>query len=366
MPNPPETLTQRQPTWLASPHPFGLIAGPCSAESPEQVMAVALSLAQQGVRYLRAGVWKPRTRPNSFEGRGEEALPWLAEAQRVTGMEVMVEVANAQHVEAALKAGIHRLWIGARTTVNPFAVQELADALHGVADVPVMVKNPINPDVALWLGAIERLERAGVGPLAACHRGFSTYAKARYRNRPHWQLPLELRQLRPELPLYCDPSHIAGRAELVPEVAQKALDLGYDGLMIEVHPTPHQALSDPSQQLDPEGLAHTLRQLVYRLPNSQDADYCAELEALRAQVDELDHALLTALAQRQDVVRKIGLLKAEQGVRYLQMDRWREVLSSRRQWAEGLGIRPEFTEQLLQLLHIEAIDRQAEAHGPAA
>ncbi|MDX2062367.1 MAG: bifunctional 3-deoxy-7-phosphoheptulonate synthase/chorismate mutase type II [Bacteroidia bacterium] len=345
--------------WLTPGQPLTLLAGPCSAESEAQLVSTALALEPLGVRVLRMGIWKPRTRPGAFEGYGEAALPWVAAVKKLTRLELMTEVATPLQVELALKAGFDRLWIGARTTVNPFAVQELAEALRGTR-VPVLVKNPVNPDLSLWIGALERLERTGVTQLAACHRGFSRFGETVYRNAPLWDLSLELRLRCPNLPLVGDPSHMAGKRALIPALTQQMVDLGYDGLMIEVHPTPESALSDAAQQLTPAALGELLGALAYPSTDTPDAAFQTELARLRTQVDELDRELLTGIAQRQALVQRIAALKHTHGVAYYQTDRFKEVFESRTALAAELGIRPEFVEAVLRLLHAENVGHAGE------
>lgn len=332
-----------------------IIAGPCSAESEEQLLETAQGLAALGIRTLRVGIWKPRTRPGSFEGMGADGLGWLQAVRAATGMQVCTEVANAQHVEAALAAGVDRLWIGARTTVSPFAVQEIAEALRGTA-LPVLVKNPINPEVGLWIGALERLERMGLTQLAACHRGFSYYGSGTYRNAPQWDLPLELRRRLPNLPLFCDPSHIAGVREKVAEVAQTALDLGFNGLLIESHRNPHEAQSDAAQQLTPAQLFELLSALTYRQPSSSSTVYQQELEALRVALDETDAALLEALGRRMQQVKQIMRLKEQYGVQPLRNTREAESLAARMTRASALGLRESFVKECLRLIYLEAVE----------
>lgn len=334
-----------------------VISGPCSAETKEQVLQTATAVAEAGAHILRAGIWKPRTRPNSFEGLGEEALPWLIMAGRLTDLPVCVEVANAKHVELALKAGVDMLWIGARTAVNPFAVQEIADALKGL-DVPVMVKNPVNPDLELWIGAIERIYQAGIHRLAAIHRGFSVYNSPKYRNKPEWEIPIELRRRIPGLEIICDPSHIAGKRDLIYEVSQEAMDLNFDGLMIESHIDPSCAWSDAQQQLKPIDLGKTLAKLVYRKEYSSDPVFNGQLEQLREQIDNIDYAFLKFLAQRMDVVRSIGTYKKENNISILQMERWGEIYKTRTAKAVELKISKAFIEQLINAIHQESIQQQ--------
>lgn len=335
-----------------------IISGPCSAESEEQVRATAKAVAATGkVQVLRAGIWKPRTRPDSFEGRGEQALPWLKKAGEETGLLTATEVANAQHVEAALKNGIDMLWIGARTTVNPFSVQEIANVLQGV-DVPVLVKNPINPDLQLWIGALERINRAGIKKLGAIHRGFSSFEKSPFRNAPMWEMAIELKTLIPELPMICDPSHISGNRELIPLVAQKALDLDMAGLMIESHINPSVALSDAQQQLTPESLHKILDELTVRTAASNDPVFKNVLQDLRQQIDELDDLLLEKLAARMNIAEQIGAYKRDNQVTILQVQRWEEILSKRIMHGAAMGLSEEFIKKLLQLIHKESIRRQ--------
>jgi chorismate mutase len=334
------------------------IAGPCSAETEEQVMETCLGAAQQGAHALRAGIWKPRTRPESFEGVGEPGLAWVKAAGTATGLPVCVEVAKAAHVETALRAGIDFLWVGARTTVNPFAVQEIADALRGV-EVPVLVKNPVNPDLELWIGALERLSRAGIRRLGAVHRGFSMYGDTEYRNSPLWEIPVELRRRLPNLPLLCDPSHICGKRETIPGVAQNALDLGFDGLMVEVHRQPDQAWSDARQQFTPDDFGAWLHQLVVRRATADNPLFAPQLETLRRQIDRLDEQLVAVLGKRMDVAREIGLYKLENGVAILQLERWREVFRTRSKALRALDISDDFAHKLLQAIHQESIAQQA-------
>ena len=340
-----------------------LIAGPCSAETEEQVLRTARELkalpGPGSVDLFRAGVWKPRTRPGSFEGMGTVALPWLQRVKAETGLPVTIEVATPRHVEEALKAGIDVLWLGARTTVNPFAVQELADALAGTG-VPVMVKNPVNPDGALWAGALERLERAGITDLAAVHRGFSTFAPSKYRNAPTWMLAIELKSRFPHIPLICDPSHIGGRRDLLLPIAQKALDLDYDGLMIETHPDPDHALSDAEQQVTPERLGEILRELKHRYRSSDNADYLNKAEELRQKMDVADREIIEALAHRMALVEELAEYKKENNVKILQLDRWQEIFHTRPEWAEKLHVNEQFVAELYKLIHIESIRKQTE------
>ncbi len=332
-----------------------IISGPCSAETLEQVMQTARDLVKNTpqVKVFRAGIWKPRTRPNSFEGVGIEALSWLQKAKAETGLLTSVEVANANHVYEALKHGVDILWIGARTTVNPFSVQEIANALKGV-DVPVMVKNPINPDLQLWLGAIERIHQAGITRLGAIHRGFSSGQNGRFRNAPQWKIPIELKRLLPDLPMICDPSHICGKRDLLLEVSQKALDLAMDGLMIEAHPNPNEAWSDKAQQLTPDALAELLGQLKLRKPEGDElsVDF---LSLFRDEIDLIDLEILDTISKRAKVVEKIAEYKREHKMTILQVSRWDEILKDRMATAEKLGLDEKFSKELYQQIHLMSI-----------
>ncbi len=339
--------------------PF-LIAGPCGAESREQVMTTAAALKDSGIQLFRAGVWKPRTRPGNFEGRGETALAWLKEMKEQYGLPVTVEVAEPAHAELALKYGIDILWIGARTTVNPFQVQHIADALKGV-NIPVMVKNPVNPDVELWHGAIERFMHTGITDIAAIHRGFSSYnAASPYRNQPNWPIPIELKRRNPHLPLICDPSHIAGKRALVGDVAQKAMDMGYDGLMIEVHPDPASALSDAAQQLTPEDFNMLVKKLVIRQVHSDAEDKNIELEYLRQVMDGIDAEIIDLIARRMELSEKIGEVKKDNNTTAYQPERWREIVETRGERAEKMNLQRDFIIALYQKIHDESIRRQLE------
>jgi len=337
--------------------PF-IIAGPCSAESREQVLETAAALAAMPVQLFRAGVWKPRTRPGSFEGMGEPALKWLQEAKSSYNICTAIEVAETNHVELALKYGIDVLWIGARTTVNPFQVQRLADALQGL-NIPVMVKNPVNPDVDLWLGAIERLERAGMNDIAAIHRGFSGYnTNGSYRNEPNWTIPIELKRRRPALPLFCDPSHITGKRERIAEVSQKAMDLDFDGLMIETHPNPDAALSDAAQQITPDTLNYVLNHLVIRTAYNESRRKDLEIEHLRQLMDSLDAEIIDLLARRMDLSKKMGDWKKKANMTVFQPDRWREIVDSRAERAMQHNLSKPFILALYELIHHESIQNQ--------
>ena len=341
-----------------SQKPF-VISGPCGAESREQVLDTARQLATKGVHLLRAGLWKPRTRPDSFEGVGDAGLAWLAEAKAETGLPVAIEVAKPFHIESALKAGIDVLWLGARTTVNPFLVQELAEALKGVK-VPVMIKNPVNPDLALWIGAIERIMKAGITNIAAIHRGFSSYENGTYRNKPNWEIPIELRRQLPGLPLICDPSHICGNTFMLLYIAQFALDLQYDGLMIESHNNPSVALSDKNQQLTPDELGNLLAQLIVRKPSSDNALAISRLEDLRDQIDELDDQIVRLLADRMRVARLIGEYKFHHEIAVLQPERWEEVIRTRTAIGLDNKLNKEFILKLYNIIHEESIFQQTQ------
>jgi len=332
-----------------------IISGPCSAETEEQVMQTALGLADKGIDILRAGVWKPRTRPNTFEGMGREALVWLKKAGAAIGKPVAVEVANKDHVFECLKAGIDILWLGARTTVNPFAVQEIADAIKGV-DIPVVIKNPINPDLSLWIGAIERINLAGITKIAALHRGFSSYEKTKYRNQPKWEIPVELRRLHPELPIFCDPSHICGERTLLQSVSQKALDLDFDGLMLESHINPDEAWSDAKQQVTPDVLGDIVGSLVVR--QHTPAHELSQLDQLRSKIDRIDSYMLELLAERMDIAEHIGEYKKEQGVTILQTSRWDEIVHDRVQAGHSKELSEIFVKEMFEAIHQESIRKQ--------
>ena len=332
-----------------------VIAGPCSAETEEQVMTTARQLADKGCRMFRAGVWKPRTKPGGFEGQGETALPWLQNVKKSTGMLVATEVATPEHVELALKYGIDILWIGARTSANPFAMQALADSLKGV-DVPVLVKNPVNPDLELWIGALERINQAGVTRLAAIHRGFSSYDKKIYRNLPMWQIPIELRRRFPSLPIMCDPSHIGGSRELVAPLCQQAMDLGFDGLIVESHCSPDSAWSDAKQQVTPDVLDYILSLLVIR-----DEKVTTEgIHVLRKQIDELDNQLIELLAKRMRVCREIGQYKKEHNITVLQTSRYNEILDKRGAQGALCGMSADFIRSVFEEVHEESVRQQME------
>lgn len=335
-----------------------IIAGPCSAETPEQVMATARELAaSKKVDIFRAGLWKPRTRPGTFEGVGSIGLPWLKQVKEETGLPVATEVAGAKHVYEALKYGIEYIWIGARTAVNPFAVQEIADSLEG-ANVGVLIKNPINPDLELWMGGIERIRKAGISRVAAIHRGFSNFEKTMYRNIPHWQLAVDLKRRMPDLPIICDPSHITGKASLLYDVSQKAMDLNYDGLMIETHIDPENALSDAAQQVTPNELKEILSRLILRSPVSTDKGFLDVLGELRTQIDLYDDQLLDLLEQRMNVAKTIAKYKKENNITILQTTRWNEIIRKSIAKGEQKGLSSEFIDTLFKAIHQESINHQ--------
>ena len=337
-----------------------IIAGPCSAESKTQVLETAQQLASNGkVKVFRAGIWKPRTRPGNFEGVGEKGLDWLKQVKQETGLLTAVEVANAEHLEKAINADIDILWIGARTCSNPFSVQELADCLKG-CDKPVMVKNPINPDLQLWIGALERFNKAGVTKLAAIHRGFYPFEDTRLRNIPKWEIAIELKSMCHDLPIICDPSHISGDTKYIMEIAQKAMDLNMNGLMLETHNNPQEALSDKSQQLTPNELIKLLNNLIVRKGSAENKDFELVLESLREQIDSIDQQMLELLSQRMHIVEDIGKYKSKNEVAILQLRRWEKIISTRIKLGEKLGLSRDFIKKLLQLVHKESIQRQTE------
>ena len=335
-----------------------LIAGPCSAETEEQVVQTAARLFRTGkIDILRAGIWKPRTRPGAFEGIGTKGLFWLQKARELTGLPVAVEVAKASHVELCLEFGIDILWIGARTTVNPFAVQEIADSLK-VVDIPVLLKNPINPDLALWIGGMERLQNAGLTKLGAIHRGFSSAGEKIYRNRPQWQIAIDFKMAMPEIPMINDPSHICGRRDLLQRVAQKALDLDFDGLMIESHITPDTAWSDAAQQITPEAYGQMISDLVMRQVDPEALRERSELERLRKQIDMLDEEIMHILASRMKVAREIGKYKKDNNMTILQNERWKEVLQKYVDRGAHSGLGEEFVTRIIKSIHDESIEQQ--------
>jgi len=342
--------------------PF-IIAGPCSAESEEQVMTTARAIAQYPVNMLRAGIWKPRTRPDSFEGMGEIALGWLKNAGKEVNLPVAVEVANTRHVELALKAGIDVLWIGARTTVSPFMVQEIANAIAGM-DIPVLIKNPVNPDVDLWEGAIERIAKSGISKIMAVHRGFSSYENSTYRNKPNWEIPIELRRRIPGIPLICDPSHISGKTVLIPYLSQMALDLNYEGLMIETHIDPPHARSDAKQQLTPAGLGKLLAALVLRNPSVDDVFELSKLEDMRDQIDEVDQTILDYMSERMGIARMIGQYKLKNHMTIYQPERWNEIIRTRTKNGMEKKLTREFILKLINIIHEESIYQQTLQMNP--
>ncbi|MCH2023682.1 MAG: bifunctional 3-deoxy-7-phosphoheptulonate synthase/chorismate mutase type II [Saprospiraceae bacterium] len=334
-----------------------IISGPCSAETKEQVLQTCKKITASGVHILRGGIWKPRTRPGSFEGLGIIALPWLIEASKQTGLPVCCEVANAYHIEEAIKHGVHILWIGARTTVNPFAVQEIAEAIKGI-DIPVMIKNPVNPDLELWLGAFERLSKVGIKKFAAIHRGFSVYNSTKYRNEPQWEIPIELHRRLPNLEIICDPSHIAGKRSLLYEVAQHAMNLNFDGLMIESHINPDDAWSDALQQVTPKGLKELLSQLIVRQTDTDNLNYQNKINHFRNLIDQIDSQVLDMMDQRMNIVRKIGAYKKESNIAILQIERWRYVRDTCLAKSNKLEISQKFVEEFINTIHNESILQQ--------
>ena len=338
-----------------------IVAGPCGAESRVQTLETCRRIAETGaVHALRAGIWKPRTAPGSFEGAGEEGLRWLAEAKRITGLPAAVEVATAEHVQMALSYGVEILWIGARTTVNPFAVQEAAEALRGNKEVTVLVKNPMNPDLDAWAGAVARFMGAGVpeSNIGLVHRGFAYYGEARYRNAPMWHLAFEMRSRFPDMTMLCDPSHIAGRRELLREVAQTAADMRFDGLMVESHIAPAEALSDSAQQVTPEELAALLAALRWRKGETADPGFGQELERLRSEIDQIDSQLLELMGRRMNIAERIGELKLEKDVAILQGARWNTIVRRAVERGRLLGLSEEFIRSVLESIHSESIGRQ--------
>jgi chorismate mutase len=353
---------QIQPVFKDLQRPV-LIAGPCSAETEAQVLQTAHGLKDQGVHLFRAGIWKPRTRPGAFEGIGTPGLRWLKRVKEETGLPVTTEVANAQHVYDCLKYGIDVLWIGARTTVNPFSVQEIADALAG-SDIPVLVKNPVNPDYKLWVGALERLHKAGITRVAAIHRGFSSYGDSKYRNVPRWQMAIDLMQEFPDLQVICDISHICGRRDILAETAQKAFDLNFDGLMTEVHPDPDQAWSDAAQQITPQRFGEMIRDLVLRPVTSSDPDFLVKMENYRSELDDLDEEIITAIARRMHLVREIGAIKKAKNVAVLQPERYRALREALRRRGEKNELSAEFISLFLEAIHQESINQQERVMNP--
>ncbi|WP_432712850.1 chorismate mutase [Pedobacter sp.] len=347
-------------SWINLKNEPLIISGPCSAETEEQLLATAHLLAATGkVSVLRAGIWKPRTRPGEFEGIGSIGLEWLNKAKQETGLPTAVEVATAKHVEEALAAGVDILWIGARSTANPFTVQEIADALRGV-DIPVLVKNPVNPDLSLWVGALERINNAGITKLGAIHRGFSSYEKSSFRNEPMWELAIQLKTLCPELPIINDPSHICGNRELIPYISQKALDLDMQGLMIESHIDPSVAWTDAKQQVTPAALSELVDRFSLRKPESKNEDFVDKLAELRKQIDKIDDLMIQKLGERMAIIEKIGEYKRDNNVTILQVNRWEEIINKRSAFAKAMKLEPAFTEKFLELIHTESIRKQTE------
>lgn len=333
-----------------------LIAGPCSAETREQVLETAKGLKDLEIDYFRAGIWKPRTRPGEFEGVGSEALPWMQEVKDSFSLKICTEVAKAKHVEEVLKAGFDMIWVGARSTANPFTVQEIAEALKGV-QIPVMVKNPTNPDLKLWIGAVERIQYSGINNISVIHRGFSTYQKTQFRNNPNWQIPIDFRQERPDIPMICDPSHIGGRTHLLQEIAQKAFDLKYDGLMIETHCNPIKAWTDAKQQITPNDLNELLSNLIVRDHSEIEAD---EIQQLRAQINIKDEELIQILKDRMAISEKIGYFKKDRNSAVYQPTRWEEVLRNNVIKAMDAQLSDEFSKEIFKLIHQESIRIQSE------
>ncbi len=337
-----------------------LIAGPCSAESRDQLIKTAIELNRQvNLDVLRAGIWKPRTRPNFFEGVGSEGLKWLKEAGNIINKPVITEVANTKHVEEVLKHNIDSIWIGARTTVNPFLIQEIAESLKGIK-IPIAIKNPVNPDVNLWIGATERILATGNNNIALIHRGFSSYGDSKFRNIPKWEIPIEMMRNFPDLPMYCDPSHIGGKRTLIYEIAQKALDLNMDGLMIESHIDPNQAKSDSKQQLLPNELKKTINKLIIKKVFSENKNFINALEETRTKIDSIDYEILNLFKQRFNYVKDIGTYKKQNKVTIYQPDRWNEIIKTRIEMAKELGINEEYLRQHLELIHKESILIQTE------
>ncbi|MCB9335023.1 MAG: bifunctional 3-deoxy-7-phosphoheptulonate synthase/chorismate mutase type II [Flavobacteriales bacterium] len=335
-----------------------LISGPCSAETEEQLITTCQQLADtKKVDVLRAGIWKPRTKPGSFEGVGSEGLKWLAEAKKETGLKTAVEVANVKHVYSALKHNVDVLWLGARTTVNPFAVQEIADALQGV-DTIVLLKNPVNPDIALWEGGIERILKAGVTKVGAIHRGFSKYGASTFRNPPQWQIPIELKQRFPELTLICDPSHICGKRDNLYEIAQEAIDLNFDGIMLESHINPDKAWSDASQQITPDELKKLIERIEIREAKIPESKKDVELDILRQKINILDSELIDILSKRMEITDDIGLYKKKNRIKILQSNRWEEIMNKSIQDGTARGLSKEFIVKFLSTIHLESINRQ--------
>jgi len=348
--------------WLDIKEAPVVISGPCSAESEEQVLSTAVEISKiPNVRIFRAGIWKPRTRPGLFEGVGTKGLIWLQKVKEQTGLLTAVEVANPEHIDLALKYNVDMLWIGARTVVNPFSLQELANSLNGV-DIPVMVKNPVNPDINLWIGALERINLSGIKRLAAIHRGFYFFDKTPYRNAPMWEIPIELKRMIPNLPVICDPSHICGEREMLLDVAQKALDLEMNGLMIESHINPDNALTDPQQQITPENLTRLISSLIVRKTEG-NIDFESKLEELRTEIDKIDAELINILSRRMGLIDEIGKYKNDHDITILQLKRWSNIVEDRIKTGMKSGLKREFLQKLLEIVHIESIQRQTEIYS---
>ena len=348
-------------TWLDLEDSPLVVSGPCSAETREQVLSTARQLQEiHAVKIFRAGIWKPRTRPGSFEGVGEKGLKWLREVKEETGLLTTVEVANPGHVELALKNNVDILWVGARTVVNPFSLQELASVLQGV-NIPVMVKNPVSPDIGLWAGAIERMALSGIDKLVAIHRGFFFFNKTPFRNAPMWEIPIELKRRMPNLPIICDPSHICGKRELLRDISQKALDLEMDGLMIESHISPDKALTDPQQQITPSNLKILLDSLVSRKPEG-NVEFETKLEKLRSEIDKIDAELIDILSRRMGIIDEIGTYKSQNNITILQLKRWRQIVEDRLGAGLESGLQEDFLQKLLEIVHVESIRRQTEIY----
>jgi len=347
--------TATQTAWNKRPL---IISGPCSAETEEQVIETAQRLAKTGmVNMLRAGIWKPRTKPGMFEGIGAKGLPWLQQAKKLTGLPTTVEVATGKQVEDALTFDVDVLWVGARTTVNPFSVQEVADALRGVK-VPVLIKNPINPDLELWQGAVERISRAGINDIGLIHRGFSSYGNTEFRNAPMWHLALEMKRRMPGMLMVNDPSHICGRRDILQSTAQKAIDLDFDGLMVESHIDPDNAWSDAKQQVTPERLAEMLGAIIWRKEDVASDEYHAALEQLRQQIDHVDEEIIKLIGERMKISEEVGRYKKENNITILQLERYKEIIRTRTEWARKMGLTEEFIEIYLEQLHKESIRTQ--------
>ena len=353
---------QKRKTWLTKDKRPIVIAGPCSAETEEQVMETGKRIAQTGkVDIFRAGIWKPRTRPGTFEGVGVKGLPWLQKVKESTGMPLTVEVAKASHVELCLEFGIDILWIGARTSVNPFVVQEIADAVRGV-DIPILVKNPINPDLALWMGAMERFMAVGIKELGAIHRGFSNLGETYYRNRPHWQIALDFKRQMPDIPLINDPSHICGRRDILQDVGQKAMDLDFDGLMIESHIDPDNAWSDAKQQITPEVLGQMITDMILREDYENEPELQSPIESFRQEINLIDDELINLLSNRMTVARQIGAYKKKNNMTILQQKRWNDIIEKSKKQAAKSGLSEQFILSFIKAIHNESIDQQEKVY----